>query len=149
MTKRKLNSFKENENENENKEESSKPEKPIKLSIVVPKTTPYLEADNNGYETDETVLEEHYVPPKGYVPPESSYKRYLRLMKEDREKYDEGYETEKTVILDEDESGNELKGGKKKTIKYIKKTKKTKKTKKSKKSKTIVRKRKTQKKTYR
>ena len=66
--------------------------------------------DHDGYETDETVLEEDYVPPADWVEPKSSYKSYLEDRKKRLEQYDEGYETDDTVILDED--GNYKKGGK-------------------------------------
>lgn len=143
MTKRNLDSFKENDENSSNINIKDNTKKSIKLSIELPKTTtPY----DDGYETEETVLEEDYVVPKDYVPPESSYQKYLKMMKNIRDKYEDGYETEDTVILDK--YGNELKGGKKKYTKKVKQTKrKSKKNKKNKKNTMQTRKSKTIKRT--
>ena len=64
---------------------------------------------DDGYETEETVLDEDYVPPEDWVEPKSGYQIYLEDRKKRLEQYDPGYETDETVILDE--NGNYKKGG--------------------------------------
>jgi hypothetical protein len=56
---------------------------------------------DDGYETDDTVLEEDYVVPVQDLPKENSYQRYLRLTDKSKRNIDPGYETDDTV-LDED-----------------------------------------------
>jgi hypothetical protein len=67
--------------------------------------------NDDGYETDDTVLEEDYAPPTDWTPPKSGYQKYLEDRKKNLEQYDSGYETDDTVILDE--NGNYIKGGRK------------------------------------
>lgn len=82
---------------------------------------------DDGYETDETVLEEDYVVPADYKPPKSPYQTYLEMREAKLKSYPEGYETDDTVILDDE--GNEKMGGKRKHTRRKKHRKQIKKTK--------------------
>ena len=112
---------------------------PMKLKIGIANLKPEIVKESkqqdtkkvddidDGYETDETVLEEDYVPPANYKPPKSPYQTYLEMREAKLKSYPEGYETDDTVILDDE--GNEKMGGKRKNTrrkkyrKHIKKTK--------------------------
>jgi len=78
----------------------------LNLGAINKKNNNYYD---DGYETDDTVLEEDYVPQADWVPPKSGYKMYLEDRKKKLDSYDPGYETDDTVILDDD--GNYKLGG--------------------------------------
>jgi hypothetical protein len=128
--------------ENIPKRKNNESPSPLKLSIMLPKKDNYYD---DGYETEETIPEEEYVPQDhDYKSNEmSEYERYLEETDITKRNFDDGYETDDTEIM-----GGKKKRGTRRRKKSIK-VKKTKTKRRKHKRKTQRKQRKHKKKTHR